>query len=188
MNELFCESAKEWRAWLKENHAKSDEIWLVFFKKGMGDQTLTFDDALDEGLCFGWIDSLIKKLDEKRYAQRFTPRKPVSKWSPSNKARIERLMEERRMTKAGMALVDAAKANGCWDKPDRPPEVTEVPAELQALLARNAAARGNFQKLPPSHRRQYIMWIATAKRPETRQKRAAEAAGLLEKNEKLGLR
>jgi uncharacterized protein YdeI (YjbR/CyaY-like superfamily) len=188
MNQLFCKTIEEWRKWLKQNHRKVDGVWLVFYKKGAGEQSLDYDSALDEALCYGWIDSIIKKIDDTKYARKFTPRNEVSKWSEINRKRVERLIKAGRMTEAGIAVVKAAKANGCWDKPDRPPIVTEVPVELQAALAKNKKALAIFNKLAPSHQKQYIMWIAMAKRQETREKRIKETIALLEKGEKLGLK
>jgi len=188
MNQLFCKTIEEWRKWLKQNHRKVDEVWLVFYKKGAGEQSLDYDSALDEALCFGWIDSIIKKIDDTKYARKFTPRNQISKWSEINKKRVERLIEDDRMTQAGLAVVKAAKANGCWDRPDRPPTVTEVPAELQAALRQNKKAREYFGQLAPSHQKRYILWIATAKRQETKEKRVREAVALLEKGKKLGLK
>ncbi len=187
MNQLLCKTIEDWRKWLKQNHRTVDEIWLVFYKKGAGEQSLDYDSSLDEALCFGWIDSLIKKIDDTKYARKFTPRNEVSKWSGINKKRIGRLIKAGRMTKAGLAVVTAAKANGCWDKPDRPPTVTEVPVELQAALKENKKALEYFNQLVPSHRTQYIMWIAMAKRPETRDKRIREAIALLEKGGEVGV-
>ena len=112
----------------------------------------------------------------------------MSKWSPGNKKRVEELTQSRRMTKAGLALVEAAKANGCWDRLDRPDVVTKTPDELRRALNGNATARAFFDGLPPGHRRQYIMWIATAKKPDTRLRRAEEAIRLLGRIETLGLR
>jgi uncharacterized protein YdeI (YjbR/CyaY-like superfamily) len=188
MNQLLCKTIEGWRKWLKQNHRQVDEIWLVFYKKGAGEQSLDYDRALDEALCYGWIDSIIKKIDDTKYARKFTPRNQISKWSESNKHRVERLTKNGRMTEAGLAVVKAATANGCWDKPDRPPTVTEVPVELQAALAKNKKALAIFNKLAPSHQKQYIMWITMAKRQETKEKRIKEAVALLEKGEKLGLK
>jgi uncharacterized protein YdeI (YjbR/CyaY-like superfamily) len=188
VNQLLCKTIVEWRKWLKQNHRKVEKVWLVFYKKGAGEQALDYDSALDEALCYGWIDSIIKKIDDTKYARKFTPRNRISKWSEINKKRVARLIKAGRMTEAGLAVVKAAKANGCWDKPDRLPTVTEVPAELQAALKKSKKAREIFNQLAPSHRTQYIMWIAMAKRPETREKRIKEAIALLEKGEKLGLK
>ena len=170
MTHLLCKTIEEWRKWLKQNHRKVDEVWLVFYKKGAGEQSLDYDSALDEALCYGWIDSIIKKIDDTKYARKFTPRNEVSKWSEINKKRVERLIKDGRMTEAGLAVVKAAKANGCWDKSDRPPTIPKVSPELIIALKRNKKAAANFDQLAPSHQKQYIMWIATAKRPETKRK------------------
>jgi uncharacterized protein YdeI (YjbR/CyaY-like superfamily) len=190
VKKLDCDSMEAWREWLKDHHRGEKEIWLVFHKKGGGKSPLDYDATLDEALCWGWIDSLIKNIDDETYARKFTPRNEVSKWSAINKERVERLTREGRMTKAGLAVVRAAKANGCWDKPDRPPAIdTEaMPVEFEEALERNREARGHFESLVPSQRKRYIMWIALAKRPETRAKRIAEALALLEKKETLGLK
>jgi uncharacterized protein YdeI (YjbR/CyaY-like superfamily) len=188
MKQVTCSTPEEWRAWLRQNHRRETGIWLVFYKKATGKQSLDYDSALDEALCFGWIDSLVRRIDDERYAQKFTPRKAKSKWSPANKRRVEQLVKTRKMTCAGRDIIQAAKANGSWDRPDRPAPVTQLPAELQAALGQNERARENFDRLAPSFRKQYVMWIAMAKRPETRAKRVKEAIGLLAKGQKLGLR
>lgn len=188
MTQLICKTIEDWRKWLKQNYHKVDEVWLVFYKKGAGEQSLDYDSALDEALCYGWIDSIIKKIDDTKYARKFTPRNEISKWSEINKKRVERLAKAGRMTEAGLAVVKAAKANGCWDKPDRPPVIPDSSPELIAALKRNKRAAASFDRLAPSHQKQYIMWIAMAKRQETREKRIKEAIVLLEKGEKLGLK
>lgn len=188
MNELECETLADWHDWLERNHRTDRGVWLVFYKRGSGRPWLDYDGALDEALCFGWIDSLIRKIDESRCARKFTPRKPASKWSEINKRRVARLAAEGRMTAAGLAVVAAARANGWWDRPDRPPVVEETPGELVAALEQNETARRYFEQLAPAHRRQFVMWIATAKRPETRERRLRESLELLEQGRKLGLR
>jgi uncharacterized protein YdeI (YjbR/CyaY-like superfamily) len=135
------------------------------------------------------VDSVIKELDEQRYARKFTPRKETSQWSEINKRRVAQLIAAGRMTPAGMTLIEAAKANGQWDKVFGPPKVgDEVPEELQLALEQNVTALKNFEQLAPSFRKRYILWIVMAKRPETRAQRVKEAIALLEKGEKLGLR
>ncbi len=186
MERLYCSGLDNWRTWLKRNHRHVDGVWLVFYKKGAGEQTLTYSDALDEALCYGWIDSLVKKIDEEKYVRKFTPRNEISIWSAINKNRVERLIKAGRMKKAGLAIVETAKKNGCWDKPDWSPEPDWIPDELEAALKRNAKARANFDKLPPGYRKQYAIWIGIAKRPETRNKRVAEAIRLLQDGRKLG--
>ena len=190
MNRLECDSPAVWRDWLRNHHRGEKEIWLVFRKGDEGKRLLDYDSALDEALCWGWIDSLIKKIDDNSYARKFTPRNDVSKWSPINKGRVERLIIDERMEEPGLAVIRAAKANGCWDKPDRPPAAAadSVPEEFEAALKRNAKAAVTFENLAPSHRKNYILWIAMAKRPETKVKRIEEAVALLENGKKLGLK
>ncbi|MFP3944469.1 MAG: YdeI/OmpD-associated family protein [Alphaproteobacteria bacterium] len=108
------ESAHDWRDWLEENYGRCDEIWLVFYKKHTGKAAISYEEAVEEALCFGWIDSVKRRLDDERYAFRFTPRKPSSKWSPSNIRRVEKLIAEGRMTPAGLEPVERAKAEGAW--------------------------------------------------------------------------
>jgi uncharacterized protein YdeI (YjbR/CyaY-like superfamily) len=186
METVFCHDLKAWRTWLKSRHASEKEIWLVFLKGKDADQDLSYDEALDEALCWGWIDSLIKRIDDSRYARKFTPRKPVSKWSEVNKRRVVELEKLGRMKPAGTAVVAAARANGSWDRPDRP-TTTEPPPALVAALNGNRAARAFFDGLAPSHKARYMMWIYDARKEETRQKRAGEAVRMLEKGMKLGI-
>jgi len=187
--QLYCAIAEQWQEWLEQHHASENGVWLVFYKKGFSDQTLDYQGALDEALCIGWVDSIIKKLDEQRYARKFTPRKETSQWSEINKRRVAELIALGRMKPQGMALIDAAKANGQWDKVFGPPKVgDDIPSELKAALDQNSEARRNFEQLAPSFRRQYILWVLMPKRPETKAQHVKEAIALLEKGEKLGLR
>ncbi len=187
-DQLYVTNGVAWRQWLRQHHRDSSVIWLVFKKKNSGAPSINYETAVEEALCFGWIDSIIKNLDEASYARKFTPRKPTSKWSPSNKARVERLIAAGRMTASGQRLVDEARTSGRWDEsagPDIPPG---IPPELADALAGNARASKNFAGLAPSYRRQYIGWVAVAKRPATRHKRVAESIALLERGEKLGMK
>lgn len=177
-----------WRAWLQENHAAEKEIWLVYYKVHTGQPSIPYNDSVEEALCYGWIDSLIKKLDDDRYARKFTPRRPGSNWSPTNKKRVRKLIQEGRMLPVGMDLVDFPL--------DEAEEDASVPArqdqtlsdELLQLLRANSEAWENFNQLPPAHKRNYIGWIMSAKRDETRQRRLAEAIGLLEQGKRLGMK
>ncbi len=112
---LVCKDDKSWHFWLLKNHNKETEVWLVFFKGEKGNLHINHDQALDEALCFGWIDNMVKRIDDERYALRFTRRKEKSNWTSGNKARVERLIKQKRMTPAGYAVVKAAKANGSWN-------------------------------------------------------------------------
>lgn len=177
---------QEWRTWLAEHHAAAKERWLIFFKKHTGRPGLTYVEALEEALCFGWIDGILKRIDDEKHTIRFSPRRKNSLWSEPNKKRVARLIQEGRMTEAGLAKIREAKANGQWEKTDVREEVTQVPSELTEALAQDARARASFEKLAPSYRRQFIYWIASAKRDETRGKRVAETVRLLARNQRLG--
>ncbi len=164
------ETRAAWREWLMEHHETSPGIWLVTFKKGSGKPYLSYDDAVEEALCFGWIDSRPGKLDDERTMLLYTPRKKGSVWSASNKQRIERLMSDGQMMPAGLAKIEAAKADGSWTALDGYDSV-EAPDDLRAAFAENVAAEERFMAFSPSARKQLLWWIVSAKRPETRQKR-----------------
>lgn len=181
-------SRKAWRQWLKKHHADTAEVWLVFYKRHTGKPTLSYNDAVEEALCFGWIDGIRRSVDGERYMHRFSPRKPGSQWSESNKERVSRLLEAGLMTRAGRRAIDSAKQSGQWDAPARPAIDLSMPAELERALAKNSKAAAFFNSLAPSYQRQYIAWIATAKRAETRRRRLNEALKLLMQGKKLGMR
>lgn len=187
-DQLYVTDRDQWRQWLEANHDNIPVIWLVFYKKETGKPSIPYDDAVEEALCFGWIDSILKKLDEQRYARKFTPRKPTSVWSDLNKARVKNMIHAGRMTPAGQAAIDTAKKNGMWNKPDRPQISYELPPEFKQALDQNKEAKAFFEILAPSYKRNYIGWIATAKRPETRERRIKESIQLLGKNQKLGMK
>jgi len=181
-------SRDQWRAWLVENHDTAKEMCLVFYKKHTRKPGLAYVEAVEEALCFGWIDGIVRRIDGEKHTIRFSPRRKNSIWSEQNKKRVSKLIEEGRMTEAGMAKVREAKANGQWDKAALREDVTLVPPELTAALAKNAKARLSFEKLAPCYRRQFIYWIGIAKRDETRRKRVTEAVHLLARNERLGIK
>ncbi len=164
---------KAWRQWLAEHHTKSPGVWLILEKKNGRAQRLLLDEAVEEALCFGWIDSLPNKLDETRYLLLMTPRKPGSQWSRVNKERIERLIKTKRMTAAGLAKIDAAKRDGSWTAIDGV-EAGVIPADLKQAFAANPAARKNFEAFSNSARKGLLQWIASAKRPATRARRLTE--------------
>ena len=188
MKQVYVKSRSQWREWLTQHHDKSDGVWLVFYKKHTGKPSLAYDEAVEEALCFGWIDSIIKRIDDDRYARKLTPRKPDSLWSELNKKRIARLQKQGLMMEAGMAKVKEAKASGQWNRPDRPQLSFDIPEELASELAKNRKAREFFDRLAPSYQRQYIGWIAVAKRQETKERRLKEAIALLAKGERLGMK
>jgi uncharacterized protein YdeI (YjbR/CyaY-like superfamily) len=174
-----------WRTWLTGHASTDTEIWLVYFKKHTGKPTVSYLDSLEEALCFGWVDSLIQKIDDDRYARKFTPRKTGSEWSKVNQRLAAKLIREGRMTEAGLARVDFSLPEG---EPIRQrPAETPTPGWLKTGLRTSPLAWENFEKLPPSHQRRYIVWISDAKRDETRQKRIREAIALLEGNKRLGI-
>lgn len=166
-------SRAEWRQWLAANHQSSAGVWLAVGKKGGTRTSLRYDDAVEEALCFGWIDSTVRKLDADRFRGLYTPRRPGSNWSPSNKARIERLTSAGLMMPAGLAAVATAKANGSWTLLDEI-EALVIPDDLELALAATPNAADGFAALPQSQRKIALYWIATAKRPETRARRIAE--------------
>ncbi len=166
-----------WRAWLARNGDKSKGIWLAYYKKASGKKSITYEEALQEALCYGWIDSTVGRVDAERYKQRFTPRNDKSVWSASNKARVKTLIEEGRMAPPGLAKVEAAKRNGCWaslNDIERIGRGAAIPADLLEALAKEPRAREIFENRPPSEKKLWGYWILSAKKPETRARRVAE--------------
>ena len=176
---------ESWRQWLEMHGASEAEVWLVYFKAGSGKPTISYPESLEEALCFGWVDSIIQKIDEEKYARKFTPRRPGSRWSELNKHLVAKLIQQGRMTEAGLARVDFAVEEAPKARPKRQP--LPLPDWLKEALMANSAAWENFQKLAPSHQRNYIGWISDAKREETRQKRIRQAVERLEKGQPLGM-
>jgi len=164
---------KKWRAWLEENHARSPGIWLVFYKKASGKPTVRYDEAVEEALCFGWIDSLMKPVDGEKYRQLFTPRKMKSKWSKPNKERVARMIAAGFMTEVGMEKIRAAKKSGSWVSAEAADSLV-VPPDLRKALNADRHARESFERLPSGRRRQLLGWLHDAKRPETRQRRIVQ--------------
>jgi len=166
-------SRREWRAWLKKHHKTARGVWLVYAKKHTGLPSLLWQHGVEEALCFGWIDSLRRPVDDTYFKQLYTPRKPRSNWSAINKASAERLIAEGLMTAAGVTAIEVAKANGSWNVIDHV-ESFVVPADFKKALARNQAARAGFEALSPFVRKQFLYRLNSAKRPETRARRIAE--------------
>lgn len=180
---LYCPTREAWRAWLAENYATSKGVWLVYYKKGSGQPRVAYDDAVEEALCFGWIDSVVRSLDERRYAQRYTPRKPGSQWSELNVSRMEQLINEGRMTEAGLAKFDAA---GAAEKARaRALDYDTEPSDLILALGQNQGAQKFYDQLTASQKKLFFRWINSAKRAETREKRIREAVELLAQRRKL---
>ncbi len=175
------ESRRAWRDWLLENHASCGSIWLVTYKKASGRAVLSNDDIVEEALCFGWIDSLPRKLDDMRSMLLLSPRKLGSAWSALNKTRAERMIAAGLMQPAGLAAIAAAKADGSWSKLDSV-EALAVPDDLAAVLAGNPSARVHFDAFPRSVKRRILEWIVQTKRSETRSARITETARLAAEN------
>ena len=172
-----------WRAWLRHHHTTSSGVWLVYYKKGSGIPSVNYAEAVEEALCFGWIDSKIHAVDSLRYRQIFTPRKPGSTWSKLNKRRIATLIRGKRMTAAGMAKITAARKDGSWKSLDEV-ENLRMPAELTRALAANTQARRYFEEFSESTRKLIIRWVTQAKRPDTRLRRIRETVRLASLNKK----
>lgn len=185
---LYISNRKEWRKWLKENHSIVKEVWLIYYKKHTGKPRIPYDDAVEEALCFGWIDSTIKRIDDEKYCQKFTPRNDKSNWSELNKKRVSKLIKQKIMTKAGKNKINVAKKNGKWSMKIEAVKQFNMPSELSQLLSDNKKAKDFFNELSPSLKKQYIGWIASAKKNETRKKRAGEAIKLLKTKQKLGMK
>lgn len=187
-SEIYVSGRKPWRSWLIANHAKAKEVWLVYYKKHTGKPTIAYTDSGEGALCFGWIDGLKKRLDAEKYAYRFTPRKAGSKWSPLNIQSAKKMIDEGKMTEAGLSAFtqrvsydeEILKARNAQEIPLTP--------EIENALKANKKAWLHFNNLAPSYRKQYVGWLRSAKKSETREKRVQEAIKLLTKNEILGMK
>lgn len=186
-SQLYVTTRDEWRTWLAAHHETEREVWLIYCRKHSGKPRIPYDDAVEEALCFGWIDSIVQRIDDERFAQKFTPRKNTKRWSPSNLERVRRLIRNGLMTDAGLEKIDPSVTR--QPPPARADEdENEVPEFVERAFRANARAWKNFNGLAPSYRRQYVGWIASAKREQTRVKRLSEAIELLERNQKLGMK
>jgi uncharacterized protein YdeI (YjbR/CyaY-like superfamily) len=179
-NSVDPRTRARWRAWLAKNHEHGEGVWLVLGKKSAKTRRLTYDEAVEEALCFGWIDSRSRSLDDERTMVWMSPRSVKSNWSKSNKDRVERMVAAGRMAAAGLALVEAAKKSGTWSALDKV-DALLLPKDLAAAL-RAAKGYQNFIAFPPGSRRNVLAWIESAKKPQTRAKRIAETARLAAMN------
>jgi uncharacterized protein YdeI (YjbR/CyaY-like superfamily) len=179
---LYVPTREEWRAWLEANHTTHPGIWFTFYKKHTGQPSVSYNDAVEEALCFGWIDNIQKKLDEDRYVLKFSPRRKGSVWSRPNKDRVIRLMDAGKMMQAGLDALGNALNE---PDPEPRPQANEIPPELAEALAKNPAAQEHFDQFPPSYKRLSMGWILAAKRPETRQKRIQEVVDLAAQNKRI---
>ena len=174
-------SRAEWRRWLTRNHRQSESIWLITYKKHCPSLHVSYDEIVEEALCFGWIDSQPRKLDEDRTMLRLSPRKPKSMWSRLNKTRVRKLVSEQRMTPAGLAKIEAAKQDGSWVVLDEVEDLV-VPDDLAKALAKNQRAKRHFDAFPPSAVKGILWWIKSAKREATRERRIKETVRLAAMN------
>ncbi len=182
---LAVQNRRAWRAWLKKNHSRRQGVRLVVYKKHSGSSKLSYDDVVEEALCFGWIDSTLNVLDEVRFTLRVSPRKPHSVWAKSNKQRVRKLIRAGRMTPAGMEKIQAAKRDGSWSQLDAV-DALRIPADLRAAMSAHRIAQRNFAGFSNSAKKMILWWITSAKRPETRAKRIAETVALAAMNKKVG--
>lgn len=178
---LYARNRQEWREWLEENHTTSPGIWLIYYKKGTDEPCVSYDGAVEEALSFGWIDSKVNAIDDKRYMQIFTPRKPKSIWSKINRQRVKKLIRNGSMTPAGLDKIETAKKDGSWDFLDDIENLV-IPQDLKKSLNVNPNAKANFEAFNDSVKKQILYWIKTAKRPETRIKRINKTIILSEQN------
>ena len=179
----------QWRKWLEKNHSTAPGIWMIYYKKETGKRKFDMADAVEEALCFGWIDSVAQKLDDERSMQKFTPRKPKSIWSKINKKRIEKLIEQKLMKPAGLATIERAKENGSWDtlnSSDLHADNNSMPDELKKALSKNKKAMANFLAFSPSYRKRFLFWIDSAKTPGTKAVRIKQTLLMAAANKKPG--
>ena len=186
MKTLLMRTLDQWREWLAEHHSSTSEVWLIFHKRHTSVASIDYKDARDEALCFGWVDSLVKRLDDRRYALKFTPRKANSRWSTVNRQRYAELKAEGRLQPAGIERPPTDRSYG--PRPVRLPLPTKLPAYIQAALRNHPTALRHFEALAPSQRRRYFAWIESAKREETKLRRLKEAIRLLASGRALRLK
>ena len=183
LNTFTPTSRQEWRQWLQEHHKSTESIWLIYYKKQSNKPSISYSDAVDEALCFGWIDSKVKSKDQDSYMQFFTKRKPTSVWSKVNKAKVDTLIQTGQMTQAGLDSIQTAKENGSWTILDDV-EALILPADLEQAFQSHPQAQEYFLNLSRSDKRNILQWLVMAKRPETRQKRITEIIDQAKKAQK----
>lgn len=175
---------EKWREWLDKNHLTESKVWLIIYHKKSGVPSVKIDEAMEEALCFGWIDSKAKKRDPESFYLSFSPRNPKSNWSNINKERAERMISQGQMTQAGQKMIDLAKETGTWDALKDVLNLV-IPDDLQKQFESNQTALTHFNAFSPSYRRMILEWLRQAKRPETRQKRIEKIVGMAEKNSRM---
>jgi len=182
MNPLFFESRNEFCTWLEAHHDEAEELWVGYYKADVERSGIGYGESVEEALCFGWIDGLIKGIDDETYTRRFTPRNPDSKWSKANKERVEAMVEAGKMTPAGMELVEAAEESGEWAAAYRLADDHEIPAELEAALRENETAWQNFQHFSNTDQHAFIAAVEEAKTDDSKRKRIERTVELAAQN------
>ena len=178
----FCPASREqWRAWLQEQHDKEKSVWLIFYKNKSNVPTITWSDAVDEAICFGWIDSIVKPVDDEKFMRLFSRRKVKSVWSAINKAKVQKLLDEKLITPAGLESINTAKQNGSWTILDNS-EALIIPDDMEKELKKWPNAKNNFITWSKTDKKNVLQWIVLAKRPDTRQKRIKEIVELADQN------
>lgn len=188
MKQMLFTSSAQWRRWLAHHHTTEPGVWLVFSKAPSRLKSIEYGPALDEALCYGWIDSIIRKIDDTRYVRKFTPRKPNSLWSDINKKKASRLIRLKRMTPAGLRAIRRSQELGRWESRPRPTAPRGMPKAFRDALKRNERARAFYFSLPGGEQRRFTIWISIAKQEETRLRRIRESIRLLAHKQKLGLK
>lgn len=178
---LYFKNDTEWRNWLHENHDTHKAVYLIFYKVSSDAESMRWEEAVKVAICYGWIDSTVKKLDEERRQQLFTPRKDNSVWSKLNKTYVTELIEKKLMHKSGLQKIEIAQKNGSWESLDAV-ENLEVPKDLQLAFDKNKIAFSNYENFSKSYRKNYLAWLNQAKREETRQNRIKQIIDLCERN------
>jgi uncharacterized protein YdeI (YjbR/CyaY-like superfamily) len=184
---LYITKREDWRAWLEKNHDTKKEVWLIYYKKDTGKPKIPYDHTVEEALCFGWIDSIVKRIDHEKYARKFTPRKDKSKWSELNRKRGKKMIRQGRMTKAGLASFKEVEKNDRKGSKAKPKKRLIIPPDLKKALVTNKKAWENFNTFAPSYKRLYIGWMTDAKRKETREKRIKQIVRWADQNKKPGM-
>ena len=180
-NTYYAKDRKAWRKWLEKNHKSSTGVWLIYYKKDSGKTRVAYDHAVEEALCFGWIDSTLNPIDEDSYMQLFTPRKPKSGWSKLNKERVEMLIEQDLMAAAGLEKIEVAKENGTWNKIDHIESIS-VPPLLEKAFAKNKAAKKFFDTLSNTNKKYILYYINNVKNEEAKLKRVTEIIAAANEN------
>ena len=187
---IYLETREKWREWLAKNHETKAVIWLIYYKKHTGKPSIPYNDAVEEALCYGWIDSTVRRIDEERYMQQFTLRKLRSSWSAWNVRRVEKLIRKGKMTKKGLDLYMYAKDQGLL--PDmnqkKNTDIPDIPDFFSEAMKLHPGVQARFNQLARSQRRNYLLWILDAKKEETRNRRVNEAIAILKSGKPLGMK